>query len=60
VNADLKFQKHAMGRLPFCHKRKFKRTAFFYSIQYWGGICRAFVDSAPVLDKAWAAKSGLG
>ena len=21
---------------------------------------RAFVDSAPVLDKAWAAKSGLG
>ena len=37
-----------------------------YALYHWldealGGISgRAFVDSAPVLDKAWAARSGLG
>ena len=37
-----------------------------YALYYWlderlGGIAgRAFVDSAPVLDKVWAARSGLG
>jgi epoxyqueuosine reductase len=35
---------------------------FLFSIQSTIGEVsgRAFVDSAPVLDKAWAAKSGLG
>ena len=35
---------------------------FLFSIQSTIGAVsgRAFVDSAPVLDKAWAAKSGLG
>ena len=41
---------------------KEKLTALLYSIQtHIGEVSgRAFVDSAPVLDKVWAAKSGLG
>ena len=41
---------------------KEKLNALLYSIQKNIGEVtgRAFVDSAPVLDKAWAAKSGLG
>ena len=41
---------------------KDKLTALLYSIQtHIGEVSgRAFVDSAPVLDKVWAAKSGLG
>jgi len=41
---------------------KEKLNALLYSIQKNIGEVtgRAFVDSAPVLDKAWAAKAGLG
>ncbi len=41
---------------------KAKLKEFLYAIQTNIGAVsgRAFVDSAPVLDKAWAAKSGLG
>ncbi len=44
----------------FVIKEKLKE--FLFSIQSSIGAVsgRAFVDSAPVLDKAWAAKSGLG
>lgn len=56
-----KISKYAYGHdYHFVIKEKLKEL--LNSIQvYIGEVSgRAFVDSAPVLDKAWAAKSGLG
>jgi epoxyqueuosine reductase len=56
-----KISKYAYGQdYHFVIKEKLKELLF--SIQSTIGEVsgRAFVDSAPVLDKAWAAKSGLG
>ncbi len=56
-----KISKYAYGQdYHFVIKEKLKE--FLFSIQENIGEVsgRAFVDSAPVLDKAWAAKSGLG
>ncbi len=56
-----KISKYAYGQdYHFVIKDKLKE--FLHSIQTSIGEVsgRAFVDSAPVLDKAWAAKSGLG
>ena len=56
-----KLSKYAYGTdYHFVIKDKLK--ALLYTIQEEIGEVhgRAFVDSAPVLDKAWAAKSGLG
>lgn len=56
-----KISKYAYGQdYHFVIKEKLKE--FLASIQSNIGAVsgRAFVDSAPVLDKAWAAKSGLG
>ncbi|WP_394332903.1 tRNA epoxyqueuosine(34) reductase QueG [Flavobacterium xanthum] len=56
-----KISKYAYGEdYHFVIKEKLKE--FLFSIQSAIGEVsgRAFVDSAPVLDKAWAAKSGLG
>lgn len=56
-----KISKYAYGQdYHFVIKEKLKE--FLFSIQETIGEVsgRAFVDSAPVLDKAWAAKSGLG
>ncbi|WP_347050452.1 tRNA epoxyqueuosine(34) reductase QueG [Flavobacterium olei] len=56
-----KISKYAYGQdYHFIIKDKLKE--FLHSIQENIGDVsgRAFVDSAPVLDKAWAAKSGLG
>lgn len=56
-----KISKYAYGTdYHFVIKNKLKE--FLHSIQEEIGEVhgRAFVDSAPVLDKAWAAKSGLG
>lgn len=56
-----KISKYAYGRdYHFVIKDKLKE--FLHNIQYEIGDVhgRAFVDSAPVLDKAWAKKSGLG
>lgn len=56
-----KISKYAFGQdYHFVIKEKLKELLF--SIQSTIGEVsgRAFVDSAPVLDKAWAAKSGLG
>ena len=56
-----KISKYAYGQdYHFVIKDKLKELLF--SIQSTIGEVggRAFVDSAPVLDKAWAAKSGLG
>lgn len=56
-----KISKYAYGTdYHFVIKDKLKE--FLHSLQEEIGEVhgRAFVDSAPVLDKAWAAKSGLG
>jgi epoxyqueuosine reductase len=56
-----KISKYAYGQdYHFVIKEKLKE--FLFSIQSNIGEVsgRAFVDSAPILDKAWAAKSGLG
>jgi epoxyqueuosine reductase len=56
-----KISKYAYGQdYHFVIKEKLKE--FLYSIQSEIGEVsgRAFVDSGPILDKAWAAKSGLG
>jgi epoxyqueuosine reductase len=56
-----KISKYAYGQdYHFVIKEKLKELLHFIqeNIGEVGG--RAFVDSAPVLDKAWAAKSGLG
>lgn len=56
-----KISKYAYGRdYHFVIKDKLKE--FLYTINQEIGAVhgRAFVDSAPVLDKAWAARSGLG
>ena len=41
-------------------KEKLKELLSFIQTEIGEVSGRAFVDSAPVLDKAWAAKSGLG
>ena len=56
-----KISKYAFGTdYHFVIKEKLKE--FIFSIQQKIGEVngRAFVDSAPVMDKAWAKKSGLG
>ncbi len=61
VEDSYKISKYAFGQdYHFVIKEKLKEL--LESIQDTIGEVsgRAFVDSAPVLDKAWAAKSGLG
>ncbi len=56
-----KLAKYAYGE-DYHHVIKEKMTEFFYLIEEKIGKVegRTFVDSAPVLDRAWARKSGLG
>ena len=56
-----KISKYAYGQ-DYHHviKSKLKELQNFISEEIGEVSGRAFVDSAPVLDKAWAAKSGLG
>ncbi len=56
-----KISKYAYGQ-DYHFVIKEKLTELLHTIQSEIGAVsgRAFVDSAPVLDKAWAAKSGLG
>jgi len=61
ITDSFKISKYAYGQdYHFVIKEKLKEL--LTTIQtYIGAVSgRAFVDSAPVLDKAWAAKSGLG
>lgn len=61
TDTSYKISKYAYGQdYHFVIKEKLKEL--LHSIQENIGEVggRAFVDSAPVLDKAWAAKSGLG
>ncbi|PKA97554.1 epoxyqueuosine reductase [Flavobacteriaceae bacterium MAR_2009_75] len=56
-----KISKYAYGQ-DYHHviKSKLRQLQQFISNEIGEVNGRAFVDSAPVLDKAWAAKSGLG
>jgi epoxyqueuosine reductase len=56
-----KLSKYAYGTdYHFVIKDKLKSLLNFINEEIGEVHGRAFVDSAPVLDKAWAAKSGLG
>lgn len=56
-----KISKYAYGQdYHFVIKDKLKELLFSIESIIGAVSGRAFVDSAPVLDKAWAAKSGLG
>ena len=56
-----KISKYAYGTdYHFVIKDKLKSLLHFIEEKIGEVHGRAFVDSAPVLDKAWAAKSGLG
>ena len=61
-NSDsYKISKYAYGRdYHFVIKEKLKEMLATLQDEIGDFHGRAFVDSAPVLDKAWAAKSGLG
>lgn len=56
-----KISKYAYGEdYHFVIKDKLKELLHFIQEEIGDVSGRVFVDSAPVLDKAWAAKSGLG
>ena len=56
-----KLSKYAYGQdYHFVIKEKLKELTHYIQQEIGDVSGRAFVDSAPVLDKAWAAKSGLG
>lgn len=56
-----KISKYAYGQdYHFVIKEKLKELLDSIQSQIGDVSGRAFVDSAPILDKAWAAKSGLG
>lgn len=56
-----KISQYAYGTdYHFVIKDKLKQLLHFIQEEIGNVNGRAFVDSAPVLDKAWAAKSGLG
>jgi epoxyqueuosine reductase len=56
-----KISKYAYGQdYHFIIKEKLKELLHSIQTEIGEVAGRAFVDSAPVLDKAWAAKSGLG
>ncbi|WP_341216487.1 tRNA epoxyqueuosine(34) reductase QueG [uncultured Wocania sp.] len=58
---SFKLSKYAYGEdYHFVIKEKLKSLLHFIQDEIGEVHGRAFVDSAPVLDKAWAAKSGLG
>jgi epoxyqueuosine reductase len=61
VEDSYKISKYAYGQ-DYHHviKSKLRQLQEFISEEIGEVNGRAFVDSAPVLDKAWAAKSGLG
>ena len=56
-----KISKYAYGEdYHFVIKEKLKKLLQFMQQEIGEVNGRVFVDSAPILDKAWAAKSGLG
>ena len=56
-----KISKYAYGDdYHFVVKEKVNELLYFIKENIGDVSGRAFVDSAPILEKAWAAKSGLG
>lgn len=56
-----KIAKYAFGKdYHYVLKSKLKELILFIQNQIGEINCRAFVDSAPVLERAWAQNSGLG
>lgn len=61
TDTTYKISKYAYGQdYHFVIKEKLKELLFSIQQNIGEVSGRVFVDSAPVLDKAWAAKSGLG
>ena len=61
IQDSYKISKYAYGQdYHFVIKEKLKELLFSIQESIGEVSGRVFVDSAPVLDKAWAAKSGLG
>jgi epoxyqueuosine reductase len=61
IKDSYKISKYAYGQdYHFVIKEKLKELLQTIQTEIGEFSGRAFVDSAPVLDKAWAAKSGLG
>ena len=60
-NDSLKISKYAYGDdYHFVIKKKLKKLLEFINIEIGDVGGRVFVDSAPVMDKAWAKRGGLG
>lgn len=60
-NKTLKISKYAFGEdYHYVIKEKIKLLVSFLQKNFGDFQARIFVDSAPVLEKAWAKKSGLG
>lgn len=58
---EYKISKYAYGEdYHFVVKRQLKDLLYFIWEEIGEVNARVFVDSAPVMDKVWAAKSGLG
>ena len=58
---NFKISKYAYGKdYHFIIKKKLNRLLTMIEEKTGKRIARIFVDSAPVLDRAWAAQSGLG
>ena len=58
---DFKISKYAYGKdYHIVVRQKLKDLFSFIQLEIGEVGGRVFVDSAPVMDKAWAAKSGLG
>ena len=56
-----KISQYAYGKdYHFVIKNKLKELQLFLTKIFGEINCRGFVDSAPVMDKVWAEKSGLG
>ena len=56
-----KISKYAYGKdYHFVIKKKLKDLQNFITTNFGEVNMRGFIDSAPVMDKAWAKKSGLG
>jgi len=61
VNDTYKVSKYAYGKdYHYVVKDKLHQLFQFIKEEIGGVTGRVFVDSAPVMDKVWAAKSGLG
>jgi epoxyqueuosine reductase len=61
LEAELKISKYAYGNdYHYVIKDKLKLLSNDLKLEIGDFNCRAFVDSAPVMDKVWAKKSGLG